>query len=380
MDILSVKELNELISITLTNEFTNIRVTGEISNMKISNGHLYMTLKDENSSINIIMWRYDLKNKTITMDLKNGDNVIIDGTLNLYIKGGTYNIIANKIVKDGIGELHQLYESNKIKYEQLGYFNNKKTQPKLFHNIGILTASDGAALQDILFVLNKNNFKGNVYIKNCSVQGNNCAISISSAIDFFEKNQSKYHLDALLITRGGGSFEDLIGFSDELIIESIKQCPIYTISAVGHEIDFMLSDFVADLRAPTPSIGAEIISSRWKQLDDDIIKYDNILDNLKDNILRRINDSIDNIDDINNKTKNILQQRLNDYKQQIDRLHFQIDNLNIQNILNKGYCILLDDLSNVIENIDLLQLKQKLNIRMNRGEINVTINNIIQNE
>ena len=158
-DILSVKELNELISIVITNEFKNIRVIGEISNMKISQGHLYMTLKDENSSINIVMWRYDLKNKTIPMNLKNGDNVIIDGTLNLYIKGGTYNIIANKIIKDGIGELHQLYESNKIKYEQLGYFDNKKTQPKLFQNIGILTASDSAALQDILFVLNKNNFR-----------------------------------------------------------------------------------------------------------------------------------------------------------------------------------------------------------------------------
>ena len=146
MEVLSVKELNELINTTLSNEFNNIRVTGEASNIKVSNGHLYMTLKDEESSINIIMWRYDIKNKTMKFDLKNGDKLIIDGNLNLYIKGGSYNIVANKITKDGIGELHQLYESNKIKYETLGYYDNKKTQPKLFHNIGILTAIDGAAL------------------------------------------------------------------------------------------------------------------------------------------------------------------------------------------------------------------------------------------
>jgi len=372
----SVKELNELINTTLTNEFNNIRVTGEVSNMKISNGHLYMTLKDEESSINVIMWRYDIKNKTMNIDLKNGDKLIIEGSLNLYIKGGSYNIVATKIIKDGIGELHKLYESNKIKYNNLGYYDNKKPQPKIFHNIGILTAKDGAALQDILFVLNKNNFKGNVYIKNCSVQGNNCPISIVAGIEYFEKNQSKYNLDALLITRGGGSFEDLIGFSDEIVIESIKECSIYTVSAVGHEIDFMLSDYVADSRAPTPSIAGEIISSRWKQIDDEMIRYENILNNNKENIERIIDKSINNIDTIKFTTKNTLQTKINEYKQRIDKLHFQIDNLNIQNILNKGYNILFDESFNIIDNINLIQLGQKLNIKLNNGEINVIVNNI----
>jgi exodeoxyribonuclease VII large subunit len=377
---ISVKELNDLISTTLTTEFNNIRVIGEVSNMKISNSHLYMTLKDEESSINVIMWRYDIKNKTIKIDLRNGDNLIIEGSLNLYIKSGTYNIIANNIIKNGIGELHKLYESNKIKYETLGYYANKKPQPKIFHNIGILTAVDGAALQDILFVLNKNNFKGNIYIKNCSVQGNNCPASIVSGIEYFEKNQNKYNLDALLITRGGGSFEDLIGFSDELIIESIKQCSIYTISAVGHEIDFMLSDFVADFRAPTPSIAGEIISSRWKQLDDEIIRYDNTLDYHKKEIIRMIEKSIDNIDNININTKTILQIRINEYKQRIGKLHFQIDNLNIQNILDKGYNILMDESYNIIDNMDLIELGQKLNIKLNKGELNVIVNNIKKTE
>ena len=376
MEVLSVKELNELINVSLTNEFNNIKVTGEASNIKVSNGHLYMTLKDEESSINVIMWRYDIKNKTMKLDLKNGDKLIIDGNLNLYIKGGSYNIVANKITKDGIGELHQLYESNKIKYETLGYYDNKKTQPKLFHNIGILTAIDGAALQDILFVLNKNNFKGNIYIKNCAVQGNNCPVSITSGIEYFEKNQSKYNLDVLLITRGGGSFEDLIGFSDELVIESIKQCSIYTISAVGHEIDFMLSDFVADSRAPTPSIAGEIISTRWKQIDDEIIRYENILNFNKENIEKMVDNKINSLDNMKINVKNILQSKINEYKQKMDKLNFQIDNLNIQNILNKGYNILLDESHNIIDNIELIEIGQKLNIKLNKGEINVIVNNI----
>jgi exodeoxyribonuclease VII large subunit len=380
MTSVSVRELNELINTTLTTEFNDIRVTGEMSNMKISNGHLYMTLKDEESSINIIMWKYDIKNKTMKLDLNNGDKLIIEGSLNLYVKGGSYNIVANKIIKDGIGELHKLYESNKIKYETLGYYDNKKSQPTIIHNIGILTAKDGAALQDILFVLNKNNFKGNVYIKNCSVQGNNCPISITSGIEYFEKNKSKYNLDVLLITRGGGSFEDLIGFSDELIIESIKKCSIYTISAVGHEIDFMLSDYVADLRAPTPSIGAEIVSSWWKQIDNEIVRYENIVNNNKENIERMIDNSINNIDTIGLTTKSILQTKINEYKQKMDKLHFQIDNFNIQNILNKGYNILLDESFNIIDNINLIQLGQKLNIKLNNGELNVIVNNINKNE
>jgi len=371
---ITVKELNELIYTTLVNEFNDIRIIGEMSNMKISNGNLYMTLKDEDSSINVIMWKYDIKNKTMKLNLNNGDKLIIEGSLNLYIKGGSYNVVINKIIKDGIGELHKLYEMNKLKYEALGYYDNKKQQPKIIHNIGILTAKDGAALQDILFVLNKNNFKGNVYIKNCIVQGDNCPISIITCIEYFEKNKSKYNLDALLITRGGGSFEDLIGFSDEHVVESIKNCSIYTISAVGHEIDFMLSDYVADLRAPTPSIAAECVSLWWKQIDDEIIKYENMLNINKKHIDQMINESFNNIDMIGIISKTLLQKKIDEYKQKIDKMYFQIDNINI------SHNVLFDESFNIIDNINLIQLGQKLNIKLNNGEINVTVTNINKNE
>jgi exodeoxyribonuclease VII large subunit len=376
MSEISIKELNEQIQLKLINEFNNIKIIGEISNMKISNGHLYMTLKDAESSINVIMWQYTIKNKTMNLQLNNGDNLIVEGSLNVYVKCGTYNIIINNIIKNGIGNLHKMYELNKLKYENLGYFNNKKNQPKIFYNIGILTAIDSAALQDILFVLNNNNFKGNIYIKNCTVQGTNCPLSIASGIDFFEKNQNKYNLDVLLITRGGGSFEDLIGFSDELVIESIKQSTLYIISAIGHEIDFMLSDFVADLRAPTPSIAGQIISCRWKQLNNEIKTYNTLLNNNKIRINQLINKSIEELDNIKNNIKSELYVKINQYKQKIENIDFQIDNLNFKNILNKGYTIIMDDMYNIIDDIKDINIGQKLNIKCNNGEINVIVNNI----
>ncbi len=245
-------------------------VEGEISNFKVSNGNMFFTLKDEESSISVVSWSFE---KYFSADgLGNGDKVQVHGKIACYIKNGTYSLQTFKVEKQGIGDLHCAYEKLKKVYQNKGYFSDdiKKKLPSNLKNIGIITSPEGAAIQDILFVLNKNKFQGRVFIKRCMVQGNSCAKSIVESIEYlnnfkFQEGKSKKKLDLLMVTRGGGSFEDLMGYSDQKVIEAIYESDIFVMSAVGHEIDFMLSDFAADLRAPTPSIGAEIISKKNKE-------------------------------------------------------------------------------------------------------------------
>lgn len=249
---MTVTQLNKLISDVFTINFaSDVNVTGEISNLKISNSHAYFIIKDESSSINAIIWKYSIKQ----LNFSNGDKISTIGKLSLYNKTGSCNLIVNSIEKAGVGELYKKYIDLKTYYQSLNYFDNKKIIPNIIINIGIATSIEGAALQDFLFLINKNNYIANIKIKNCVVQGVNCPKSVAQAIKVLDD----MHLDIIIIMRGGGSFEDLMGFSDQIIIEAIHDAKTFIISAIGHEIDHMLSDFVADLRAPTPSIAAEMI-------------------------------------------------------------------------------------------------------------------------
>jgi len=260
-DILSVSELNDKIKNTIEQNFQNtLKVKGEISSLKISGKHCYFVMKDSASSINMIMWNY-------VMDLKQGDDVVVTGKMNCFQKNGTYNVSAFKIEKIGIGNIYEEFEINKKKFESKGYFAksmNPIEVPKVISRIGILTASEGAAIQDVLYVLKNNGYHGDIYIKNCNVQGTLCPDSVKQGIKYFNKLHKKKQLDVLLITRGGGSFEDLSGYSHKKIVKEIYKTKIYTISAIGHEVDTMLSDYASNYRSPTPSIAGEVISESYK--------------------------------------------------------------------------------------------------------------------
>lgn len=260
-DPITVTELNNELKFVTEPKFAHVCLIGELSNIKVSGKHLYCTLKDCNSSVSLVGW----SQAHLAPQFSNGEEVKVHGKLNFWQKNGTYAISINRMESKGTGSgsVHVQYELLKQKYQDLGYFDRKKKLTKPVKTIGIVTALEGAALQDILYVLNSNKFTGKVLIANTVVQGKLAPKSIETNIDMFShwKNPDGSPLDLILITRGGGSFEDLLGFSSGEVIEAIVRCPIYTISAVGHEVDFMLSDFVADHRAPTPSVAAEIISS-----------------------------------------------------------------------------------------------------------------------
>lgn len=260
MEIISVSELNRKISDTLNDIFdSNFDVSGEISNLKISNSHAYFVIKDESAAINAIIWKYTIKK----LNFANGDKVTVNGKISLFNKTGNCNLIINSIKNAGIGDIYKKYVDIRNKYDALGYFGIKKQMPSVITNIGIITSIDGAALQDFLFLISKNDYIANIKIKNCQVQGINCPKSVAQCLELLDQ----MNLDVIIIMRGGGSFEDLIGFSDPIVIEAIYKCKTFIISAIGHESDHMLSDYVADLRAPTPSISAEMLMRH------DIVSY-----------------------------------------------------------------------------------------------------------
>ena len=262
-NIISVSDLTDLIKDAIKINFDKgISIIGEISNYKSSKGHIYFTLKDTDSSINTIVWSY--MSKKINIKLENGSKVIVTGIINIFNKAGTYNLIAHDIKSVGVGDLHQEYLKLKEHYDKLGYFkdDHKKKLPLKINKVGIITASDGAALQDFLYVLKKNNYNGEIYIKNCLVQGKGCPNNVAKCIELLDE----MNLDVIVLARGGGSFEDLFGFSDKKVIETVYNCVTLVISAIGHEVDFMLSDFVADISASTPSNAIEIATPDINEL------------------------------------------------------------------------------------------------------------------
>lgn len=375
--IYTVVEINNVISQAISIILDNsVEIIGEISNFKVTGGNLYATLKDEESSINVVMWK--VKN----LDIRNGDKVKVLGRIKGYPRGGSYNLVASVIDKQGIGQLHQIYEQTKEKYNAIGYYDNKNPLPNKIINVGIVTSVDGAALQDILYVLKKNNFGGNVWIKNCIAQGDNCPLSVASSIQYFIDRQYELPLDVLLIARGGGSFEDLMGFSDPLVLESLHLLKnsyysnICTISAIGHEIDFMLSDYVADIRSPTPSIAGEILSTYWLSLNKQINDYSNEAVQLKSNIESRINFLSNELLNIRDNIKSKLISTINDFKHKIEKINIQAENLDMLTALEKGFCLMADDDGNIINSIGQIKIGQKLNIKLIDGEVNIIVKKI----
>lgn len=255
---LSVTELTTLIKRTLEEGFYGLRVSGEISNFRpASSGHWFFTLKDSTSSLSAIMfkssaWRVSFKPQE-------GDKVVVTGSLDVYAARGTYQLKCESMEKSGTGDILALLEKRKREYEALGYFapERKKKIPVKPKRVGVVTSATGAALQDILQILSRRAPSLDILILPATVQGNTAAQTIATRI-----RQANLLLlcDVLIVGRGGGSLEDLLPFSEDEVIQAIYESEIPVISAVGHEIDWALSDFVADLRAPTPSAAAELVS------------------------------------------------------------------------------------------------------------------------
>ena len=256
MNTLSVSALNEQVKTLLETSFTRVLVEGELSRITFHNsGHIYFTLKDSSSAISAVMFRGNASR--LKFQLQEGMKVILDGAISVYTPRGSYQINCFNIEPAGQGALALAYEQLKQKLHDKGYFNPeiKKELPKFPKRIALITSSTGAALQDMLRVANHRYRNIEVDIIDVLVQGESAASSIASAVNF----ASTKEYDVIVVGRGGGSMEDLWAFNEEIVADAIFASNTPIVSAVGHEIDNVISDFVADLRAPTPSAAMQMI-------------------------------------------------------------------------------------------------------------------------
>lgn len=386
-NILTVTELNLYIKdIFESNPFlSSVTLKGEISNFKHhSTGHMYMSLKDETGVIRAVMFRY----AAAGLDFKpeNGMKVVVKGRVAVYERDGQYQVYIERMQRDGLGEKHIAFEKLKAKLSAEGLFDAKykKPLPKYPKKIGIATAPTGAAIRDILNILSRRFKYSDVVLYPVLVQGQNAAESIVEAIEFF--NREKY-VDVMIIGRGGGSIEDLWAFNEEIVARAVFASEIPVISAVGHEIDFTISDFVADLRAPTPSAAAELVVPDKRELCD---KFNNVLlrmntcvkravenkkltlkyfeDNsalknvsLKINEKRMYLDSL--ISDLENSGINILSEK----KRQLSVAVSKLDGLSPLGTLSRGFSLSFNADGGLLKSVSDVKENEKIDIRLSDG-------------
>ena len=348
----SVSQLNDYISRVLMTDplLGNISVTGEISNLKYhSTGHVYFSINDANSKINCFFPSSYVRN--LNYELGDGLEVIINGYINVYKKGGTYTLFVRSVTVAGEGNLAMAFQLMKDKLDSEGLFDqaHKKPIPAFPRRIGIVTSETGAAVQDILKIITSRNNLVNITIFPVQVQGNGAAADIAAMLDRITADPECADIDTLIVGRGGGSTEDLWAFNEEVVARAIFRSKIPVISAVGHEIDFTISDFVADKRAETPTAAAEMAVP-------DLSEIRRRLEKSRDDLLVQLNNKVRfdqlTMDNIMADIRRNLEMRIYQYQRQLETAKLILEENNPKNILGKGYSILEDGAGNVISSAE----------------------------
>jgi exodeoxyribonuclease VII large subunit len=396
--VFTVSELTSAIKAVLEPNFRSISVQGEISNFKLqTSGHLYFSLKDGGSQISAVLFKGNAAR--LSRMPREGDQVIAQGEISLYAPRGSYQIVIRELQFMGVGELLLKLHQLKEKLQMRGWFEleRKKKLPHLPKRIGVVTSPTGAVIQDILNVL-KRRFAGvHVILNPVKVQGEGAAQEIAQAIADF----NKYHLaDVLIVGRGGGSIEDLWAFNEEIVAKAIFDSKIPIIAAIGHETDFTIADWVADLRAPTPSAAAEMVIAEKSHL----LKF---LDGAKEMSLQRVKQQLAQYGQrlsalqkhpLLSSPYGVLApsiQRLDDFSRQLERVNPKtkiaegwdlltrvkrhLNSLHPQNILKKGYTILFSEDDSIILSAKDLAAGQTFKALLHDGKVAATVNEVIEN-
>ena len=390
---LSVGEVNNYVKKLVENDFIlkNLNVKGEISNLKFhSSGHIYFSLKDENSKVNCIMF----KNNAVNLDfrLEEGMKVEVKARLGVYHKEGTYQLYCENIKKAGIGELFEEFHKLKKELSEEGIFDEKykRALPKFPKRIGIITARTGAAVRDIINVIQRRNKALDIILYPAKVQGENAADSIIEGIRYFNNEKS---VDVIILGRGGGSIEELWAFNNRELAYEIFNSRIPTVSAVGHEVDFTISDFVSDMRAPTPSAAGELVSPSLQEMINDLLNKKEFLHRAIDrrflNAKRDVDLLYKGLKGINPthiiekriKEVNTLEEKLNFLgKRKIDKakdeliaLNSILQTLNPLNTLGRGYSVIMDKEDKVINKVSELKKNDMVKVIMKDGSVNIDI-------
>lgn len=395
-EILTVADLNKYIKEKIDNDerLNNVLIKGEISNFKNHyTGHMYFTLKDEKSLIKCVMF------KTYTAHLsfipKDGMKVVILGSVSVFERDGVYQIYAKAMKQDGLGSLYEAYEKLKLKLEEEGLFDasHKVKIPYMPKTIGVLTASTGAVIRDIINVSTRRNPNVHIRLYPVPVQGPTAAEQIVNGIKFMNENKLA---DVLIVGRGGGSLEDLWPFNEEIVARAIYESEIPIISAVGHETDFTIADFVADLRAPTPSAAAELAVQKIDDVKELLSNYQNrnklalkkklqlmrleyekcMTKQVFTNPLQKINEQYMVLDMKVKKLQNSISNKIKEEKTKYVKSVAKLDALSPLKTLARGYSIVSLDNGNdkdVIISAEQLKKDDKINVKFADGDVKAII-------
>ena len=394
--IFSVSNINKYIKMVFDKDpfLSYVAIKGEITNFKAhSSGHLYFTLKDEQSTIKCVMFKSAAQN--LKVKLQDGAAVIVMGSVSVYDVGGTYQVYVKSVTLDGVGELFAKYEELKKKLEAEGLFSPmyKKKIPFMPNRVGVITSPTGAVIRDIINVSTRRFSKPNILLFPAAVQGDMVAATVISGLRYFNSTNS---VDVIIIARGGGSFEDLFGFNDESLAREIFASKIPVVSAVGHETDFTICDFVSDLRAPTPSAAAELVYPSEMEITSKIDTLNLRLKSSVQNIVQRRKQYLEGI------TKGRLEKTPQDmiarYRLMTDNLerHLEaaidksvvscrtkyekqvalLDSLSPLKTMLRGYSVASNNEGTLISKVSQVSVGDNINVKVTDGIINAKVESI----
>ncbi len=359
LDILSVSDLNNSAKRLLEKNYSSIWIQGEVTNFRsYDSGHWYFKVKDDNSEIQCVMFRF--RNNSANMKPSDGDQVVLNGSISMYVAKGSYQFQVDSIEYAGEGVLLKSFEALKKRLQNDGYFDEetKLNLPHLPQHIAVISSANGAVIQDIRNVINRRAPLIDITLIPALVQGDGSEESLLNALTQVKKLNDLKKVNALILARGGGSLEDLWSFNSEKLAMEIFKLQIPTISAIGHETDFTICDFVSDLRAPTPSAAAEIISESYLEKFAELTEISNLLGTYFKNVLNGYN----------NKLK-IIQKSLINPKTKIFQNHQKLDEYeNLLNINIKGVIVKLKN-NIALSKSELSNLSPLQNILIRKKEL-----------
>lgn len=397
--ILSVSEVNQYVKTLLESNslLKNLAIQGELSNVKrAASGHLYFSLKDSGSKIDCVMF----KNAAMGLKFlpKEGQKVTLRGSLGLYLPSGQYQITVRSMEPQGLGDLFQAYLVLKDELEAKGYFEreHKKKLPDIISRVGLVTSPTGAAVKDMISIIKRRNPLMDIVIYPSLVQGDEAAGNLIKGIQAFNAAES---VDVIIIGRGGGSIEDLWAFNDEHLAKAIYESELPIVSAVGHEIDFTIADFVADLRAPTPSGAAELVAEETlsiiralviqkgrliQLMENKIQKNRQILIQMKKDFMRyrpreRIEEIRLHLDVIQDRMIRSIRGRIKNERLLLNNFETRIEAMNPTNVLKKGYVRVMDKKGHPIGSVASLEVDQVVTLRFVDGVVDANIQSIKEN-
>ena len=391
-NVYTVAQVNSYIKNMFTQDFMlqSISVKGEVSNCKYhSSGHIYFTLKDEKGTISCVMFAGNRDG--LTFQMAQGQQVVVSGTIDVYERDGKYQLYARQIKQDGAGALYERFELLKAQLEERGMFapEYKQPIPRYINKLGVVTAQTGAAVRDIIQVATRRNPYVQIILYPAIVQGDAAVSSIVNGIHAMEH----FKVDTIIVGRGGGSIEDLWAFNEEAVAQAIFDCPIPVISAVGHETDFTIADFVADLRAPTPSAAAELAVYDREQLLDKLSEYVYTMQHLCRNHIRQYRNRLENYQmqikylsplnqirekrtymlNLEESLQECMERKLSEKRHKLAIYIEQLKGLSPLEKLNQGYAYVSDAKNKTISSIEQVEPGEKVHIYVKDGVIQASV-------